>query len=302
MTARLQTDPPNAPSRARLGAFVAIVLWGISFVATKRVLADVSPVTLVTLRFALGAAFLGGVLAWTRAPLPPRSSLPSLALMGFVGVFVHQLLQARALTMTTAINTGWLIGLIPIWAAILSAIFRGERFGALRIAGMALGFAGALLVVTGGELSAATLSLPSARGDFLILLSTLNWAVYTILGHGTIRTLGALRATAGAMTLGWLMLLPFFAASAGWSEVPRMTPVGWLALAFLGIGCSGVGYLLWYRALETIEAGSVASFLYLEPLVTLAAAAILLGEQVRPVAVAGGAVVIAGVVLVQRRA
>jgi len=294
-------QPAPSIARARLGAFVAIVFWGISFVATKRALAELSPVALVTLRFAIGTGFLAVVLAVRRVSLPPVSSLPSLALMGFIGVFVHQLVQVTGLTMTTAINTGWLIGLTPIWAAILSALFRGERFGSLRIAGMMLGFAGALLVVTHGELSAATFALPSARGDLLVLLSTVNWALYTILGHGTIRTLGGLRATAGSIFLGWLMLGPIFVAQAGWRELPHLTPTGWFAVVFLGVGCSGAGYLLWYSALETLEAGSVASFLYVEPLVTLLAAAVLLGERVSPVTALGGAIVIAGVVLVQRR-
>ena len=63
--------------------------------------------------------------------------------MGFVGVFVHQLLQAYGLTLTTAVKTGWLIGLIPIWAALLSALLLGERFGRAKVAGLLLGFAGA---------------------------------------------------------------------------------------------------------------------------------------------------------------
>jgi drug/metabolite transporter (DMT)-like permease len=68
---------------------------------------------------------------------------------------------------------------------------------------------------------------------------------------------------------------------------------------FLGIACSGLGYLLWYRALERVEASRVATLLYLEPLVTMAAAVILLGEPVRAVTVVGGLLVLAGVARVQ---
>ena len=64
--------------------------------------------------------------------LPPRDAWPGLAWMGFVGVFVHQMIQAHALTMTTAVNTGWLIGLTPVWSALLSAWVLRERFGPLR--------------------------------------------------------------------------------------------------------------------------------------------------------------------------
>jgi drug/metabolite transporter (DMT)-like permease len=295
---------PFATDRsARLAAFSAIVVWGISFVATKAVLREIGPVTLITIRFALGVAFLNAVLASReRKLLPPRAFLPSLFLMGGIGVMIHQMLQAFALTMTSAINTGWLIGLIPIWTAILAVLFRGERFGLLRTAGLLVGLAGTLLVITGGDVSTASLRLPSAKGDLLILVSTLNWAVYTIVGHATIRALGALRATTWSMTLGWLMLLPFFVAFRGWSEVSSLTAVGWAALVFLGVACSGLGYLFWYGALARLDAGSVSAFLYIEPLVTLAAAATLLGEPILPATVAGGAMLIAGVALVQRRA
>jgi drug/metabolite transporter (DMT)-like permease len=220
--------------------------------------------------------------------------------MGFVGVAFHQLLQAYALTMTSAVTTGWLIGLIPLWSAILSALVLKERMGAVKIAGLLVGFAGAALVVTRGESLVGLLRLPATRGDLLILASTLNWALYSVIGHGTIRRLGPTRATAGAMLLGWLMLLPVFLLTAGWSDYARLSGPGWLALLFLGLACSGLGYLFWYGALERIEASRVAAILYAEPLVTLAAAVILLGEPVGITTVAGGALVLGGVVLVQR--
>ncbi len=287
----------------RLGAFLAIVFWGISFVATKAAVGEISPLTLVVLRCAIGVAILQGLLAARgQSFLPPRDSWAALAVMGFVGVFFHQVLQAIGLTMTSAINTGWLIGLIPIWSAILSAIFRNERFGAMQIAGLLLGFAGALLVVTRGNPAGTNFSLPSTKGDLLILASTLNWAIYTVIGHGTIRRLGALRATAAGMLFGLGMLLPFFFALQGWDEIGNLTSVGWSSVLFLGIGSSALGYLFWYGALEKIEAGRVAAFIYIEPLVTLAAAALLLGEPVTATSVIGGIIVLAGVLLVQRRA
>lgn len=284
----------------RLGALLAILFWGVSFVATKAVVREISPVTLIFTRAGLGTALLVAILAVRRQrPLPPRDALLPLAAMGFVGVAFHQLLQAHALTLTSAVNTGWLIGLTPLWSALLSAFVLKERFGAAKIAGLLVGFAGAALVVTRGQLGAALLALPATRGDLLILASTVNWALYTVLGHPTIRRLGPTRATAGAMLLGWLMLAPFFAARSGWSDYARLTPAGWLAVLFLGVACSGLGYLFWYGALERVEASRVAALLYLEPLVTLAAAVALLGEPVRITTVVGGLMVAGGVILVQ---
>jgi drug/metabolite transporter (DMT)-like permease len=284
-----------------LGALLAIVFWGSGFVATKAALRDLSPLALVFARTVLGTLLLSGMLLLRRERvLPPRGSLLPLAAMGFVGIAFHQLLQARALMLTTAVNTGWLIGLIPVWSALLAAILGQERFGARKVVGLAVGFAGALLVVTRGRLDPGLVALPSTRGDLLVLASTVNWAVYSVIGHGTIRKLGPTRATNGAMLLGCLMLVPIFVASGAASEYAHLSGPGLAALLFLGVACSGLGYLFWYGALERIEATRVAAVLYLEPLVTLATASVLLGEPVGVATLAGGGLVVGGVAIVQR--
>jgi drug/metabolite transporter (DMT)-like permease len=286
---------------ARLAVSITVVFWGISFVATKAALREVSPTTLIFVRFAIGVALLVAVQVARRGgSLVPRDAWPPLVLMGFVGIFIHQLLQSFGLTVTTATNTGWLIGLTPIWSALLSAVFLKERFGPMKCAGLLGGFLGALLVISKGRLNRDLLALPSTRGDLLIFLSTINWAVYSVLGLGTVKRLGPLRATTGMMVLGTLMLAPLFIWNQGWRELPSLTPTGWAAMLFLGIGCSGIGYLFWYGALEHLEVSRVAAFLYLEPFVTLVAAMVLLKEPAHPATLAGGLIVLASVYLLQR--
>jgi drug/metabolite transporter (DMT)-like permease len=207
--------------------------------------------------------------------------------------------QAHGLTLTTAVRTGWLIGLTPIWSAVLAAIFLGEDFGPRKILGLSIGLIGALLVITRGELSAGVLTLPSTRGDLLVFASTWTWAIYTILGRNTLKQLGSARATAAAMFAGWAMMIPFFVAAAGWHEYRDLSSTSIAAILFLGIGCSGLGYWFWYAALERIDASQVASFLYLEPLVTLLSAVALLGETVALSTIVGGLLVLAGVLTVQ---
>jgi drug/metabolite transporter (DMT)-like permease len=297
---RRAARPPGVLA-ARLGVVAAIVMWGSSFVATKSVLAELRPIDIVLGRATLGAATLALLLALRRRSLSvPKSAWTVLALLGFVGVFFHQMIQAHGLIFTSAMSTGWLIGVIPIWSALLAALFLGERFSFGKLIGLAVGFAGALLVITRGEISTRTLTLPSARGDLLILVSTLNWAIYTVIGHGTLRRLGPTRLALGAMLAGALIAAPLFAAAAGWRQYAALSAGGWAALLFLGIGCSGLGYFFWSAALERIEAARVAAFLYAEPLVTLAAAAVLLGEPITPTVVIGGLLVLVGVALVQR--
>ena len=86
---------------------ITIVFWGCAFVATKIALRELSPVSLVACRFAFGTLFLLALLKLRGDPLlPPRSAWPMLALMGFIGVFVHHLLQGFGLQLTSVITTG----------------------------------------------------------------------------------------------------------------------------------------------------------------------------------------------------
>src|SRR5262245_53363048 len=91
----LQMKVVNQTLAPRLGALFAVIFWGISFVATKAALREIAPVTLIFTRFALGTALLF-LLARLRGPLalPPGDAWGMLTLMGFSGVFVHQMLQA----------------------------------------------------------------------------------------------------------------------------------------------------------------------------------------------------------------
>ncbi|MGH2405445.1 MAG: DMT family transporter, partial [bacterium] len=284
----------------RLGAAIATISWGLSFVATKAAVQEISPVTLIFTRFALGLALLFIVLRARRKRLiPPRALWGNLVLMGFISIFVHQMLQAHALTLTSAVNTGWLIGLTPIWSAVLAAFILKERFGPAKTIGLAVGFLGAALVVTQGRLGSVQL-VPSTRGDLLILASTLNWAIFTVLSRPILDKLDPLEFTVSSMFLGWIMLAPFFVVEGSWRQYASLTTPGWIAVLFLAIVCSGIAYLLWYEAVARLETSRVASFLYLEPLVTAVGAAVLLAEPVRLITVIGGLLLLGGVMLVQR--
>jgi len=102
------------------------------------------------------------------------------------------------------------------------------------------------------------------------------------------------------MLFGWLMLAPFFCYNRGWRELPHLSLAGAGAVLFLGICCSALGYLFWYGALERVEVSRVAAFLYVEPLVTLLAAVILLNEKVSLMTVVGGLLVLLSVFIMQR--
>lgn len=173
--------PPimTADTLNRLKALTAALFWGVSFVATKAALRDVSPWTLIVVRFAFGVVILV-FAAWRLRLIKLVSARDffSLAILGAIAIAIHQGLQATGLTLTSASSMAWLVGLTPVFTAILAWFFLHERFGSLKVFGLAIAFAGAIVVVTKGVLSPETLRLPSTFGDLLALTSLLNWAIF----------------------------------------------------------------------------------------------------------------------------
>jgi drug/metabolite transporter (DMT)-like permease len=290
------------PRIAAFKTFLAVVFWGASFVATKAILRQASPITIVVVRFALGLVVLSALVYVRRSyPAIPRRDQRWLLLLGFNGIFVHQMLQANGLVTTSATNTGWIVALTPIFTALLAWLWLRETFGRVKLLGLALALIGTALVVSRGRLGAGAIGLPATWGDLLVLLSAPNWAIFSVLSKRLLTRYPPVFVVTAIMGMGWLMLLPFFVGSAGWQELSGLGGSEWAGLLFLGICCSGLAYVFWYDALQVAPAGQVAAFLYLEPLVTVGVAALALGERPTLATLMGGGFILAGVWLVNRR-
>lgn len=291
----------SAANSARLKAFLAAVIWGASFVATKAALREVHPITIIVLRFGMGVLVLAFVV-WHRRVfrLVAARDLLLFALLGLLAIAIHQALQATGLQFTSAASMAWIVATTPVFTAVLAWLFIAEPFGVARVIGLAIAFAGVLLIVTKGVFTADTLRLPSTTGDLLALASALNWAVFSVASKPMLRRLPPALMMAYLMCLGWLMTLPFFAAVRAWNDLPNLSLDGWLAIAFLGVFCSGIAYIFWFDALAVIDTAQTAAFIYLEPFVTVLIAAILLDEVFPLISLIGGLTILLGVYLVNR--
>ena len=283
-------------------ATLAVVVWGVSFVATKVALREIEPVALVWLRFAMGVPVLGAAVLWRRQLQPVGArEIGYFSLLGFLGITVHQWLQSNGLVTSQATTTGWIIATTPLFIALLGWIFLREGLGAWGVFGVVLAAFGVLLVVARGDLGALTIGRIGAPGDVLILLSAPNWAVFSVLSRHGLKRHPAARMMFYVMALGWLFTSGLFFAGPGFQGIGHLSPAGLASLLFLGLICSGVAYVYWYDALERVPASQVGALLYLEPLVTVGAAAVILSESIRFGTVLGGAIILLGVWLVNRR-
>ncbi|MDZ5472002.1 EamA family transporter [Bacillus sp. 31A1R] len=287
----------NSKLTASTYATMSISFWGVSFVSTKAVLGKIDPYTLLVLRFGIGALFLLLLLLLMRYRLSiSLKHVPHLITLGILGVFVHQVLQATALLTIEASSAGWLISLSPIFTVILSMLFLHEKMSVSRAVGMLLAIIGVLLITTtrSGQSIDFTLNL----GFFLMILSTLNWAVYSILLKHLKIPYPALVVTFYMSLIGFMLTTPFIIRNKGWESLTLLTQSEWAHLIFLGVFVSGIAYWYWGKAHEVLEASKVSMFLYLEPISTLIAAIALLHEKVFFSSIAGGIIIIMGVITV----
>src|SRR5215210_2405298 len=282
----LPSDPETSRAGAILAALFAVVVWGGSFIATKIAVAEAAPVTVVWLRFGMGVAVMGVVvLARRQLVRPAGGDLAYFALLGFLGIAFHQWLQSNGLVTSQATTTSWIVASTPIFMALLGWMVLGERVRPLSALGIAVAAAGVL----------------GAPGDWLILASAPNWAVFSVLSRRGLKRYPSAGMMFWVMALGWLLTTVLFLAGPGIADLSRLSARGWLAVAFLGVLCSGLAYVFWYDALSRLPSSQVGTFLYIEPLVTVVIAAAMLGERLTLPTLAGGVAILVGVWMVSLR-
>ena len=295
---------PEKESYLSWPALLAIVFWGLSFIATKVALREVDPFTLLTLRFGIGGFLLLLVqLLRNRGFLETFSSKDWIAIifLAIVGISGHTLLQAYGLLYTTAVNTGWIVAIIPIFITIAARLFLGEAITARKLIGILIGFLGIFLVISKGVFSVSIFRFGSTFGDILVLFSALTWTAFTVGGKGFLSRFSPLAAITPIMIVGCLITLPFTWLKWEWNILFHLSLTGWMSILFLGVFCSGLAYLFWYSALEKKDSSIVGMCLYLEPLVTLIGAYFLLNEEIRWVTLVGGGMILLGVYLATRK-
>jgi drug/metabolite transporter (DMT)-like permease len=279
----------------------AVIVWGASFIATKISLRDLSPVTVVWLRFLIGVVILG-IAARLRhqVSLPRKQEWTYLTLLGFLGITFHQWLQSTALLTVQASTTAWVVATTPVFIAILSWLFLHEKLNWLQVSGIIFAAFGVLLVVSKGSIKDILSGTYGTTGDILIAISALNWAIFSILSSRGLKKYQPTQMMFFVMLIGWLLTSILFFAGRGFSDISHITWTSFAGICFLGIFCSGLAYIAWYDGLQALPATQIGSFLYIEPLVAVIVAWAILGERIVLMTLIGGVIILLGVRLVQR--
>lgn len=277
----------------------AVIVWGLSFIATKNALVEVKPEVIVFIRQILGILFLAAVLLKRKRKFSIKIREQKwIFILAGIACF-HLWIQVTGLQWTTASHTGWIIGITPVFMVILGIIFFKEKISSLQTQGIIVAFLGLVILVSKGDLT--SLDFIKNKGDVLIISSSVTWSVYSMVNKKVTFTLSPVLTTFYLFLIVAVIIAPFTINQNNISDVFHLSINGWGSILFLGIFCSGIAYTLWAQALNEMSASRVGAFLYVEPFVTFFGAWLLLHEQITLITLISGLIIIGGVVLVNRR-
>ena len=296
---------------ARLGRALIVgqlllvtAIWGGGFVAAKLASRGLPPVTAATLR-TLIAALIFVPAIWLPKRYRPtirRGDWLTFGVLSVLGYSLLNIVYFAAFRLTNVTQASLIWGAVPIVTAVLAALLVGERLTRWVVGGVVFTTVGVAAVVLAGGGSSEGSTNPLA-GNLLIGLAMVLLVLYSLLAKVTMRRFTPLVVTGTSCTLGAITLVPI-ALATDWDPalLTRVPTPAWLGILYSGGISLVISYVLWIDGVRRIGATRVAVFTNLSPVWALVFAAWLLGEQVLPLHLAGGALIIAGVWRANRRA
>ncbi len=304
---------PSRKIAYHLLALAVVAVWGVTFVCTKTLIAaGMHPAAIFAIRFAM--AYLGifilsfagkdGFRLFSRSIGDEAMFL----FLGITGGSFYFLTENTALAYTQAANVAFLVCVAPVFTAIFTIlgkrILKGRfadgledvRVGPTLIFGTLLALAGMALVLFDG--SRLEFSL---KGDLLSIGAALCWALYSMFMGQMTRDYGGVFATRKVFFYGLITIVPFLGScSTSFSAEVLGQPSVYLNLLFLGLIASLACFVGWNIAMAKLGNVTSTNYVYLNPVFTLITAALILGERLTPMSIAGSAAILAGVIIAGR--
>ncbi|CAJ0770214.1 MAG: DMT family transporter [Ralstonia sp.] len=263
-------------------------LWGGSFLFMRVAAPSFGPVALIALRVAIASCFLVPILTLRGGMGALRTHWPHLLAVGVLNSAIPFCLFAYAELTLTAGFTSVLNAAAPLFAAIVAFTWLGERMSSLRVLGLAIGFMGVIVLVGGSSV------IDAKQGGVAVAAALSATVLYGVASSYTKRFLTGvppLAVATGSQLAAAIVLAPL----AYWLW-PAHTPTGsvWLHVIALGIACTGVAYILFFRLVAHVGPTRAVSVTFLIPVFGVLWGILFLGEQLTLNMVIGCAVILLG--------
>ncbi|MFC1410118.1 DMT family transporter [Streptacidiphilus sp. N1-12] len=283
--------PRPKPLLASLAAGVTVVLWASAFVGIRSAGHALQPGPLALARLLVGSAVLGGFVAYRREPFPARRDLPKIAACGVLWFGIYNVGLNAAERLVDAGTASMLIGVGPVLMALIAGVVLREGFPRPLMAGIVFSLAGLVVIGLSSPRSGGSSSMGWAA--LLCFAAALAYACAVVIQKPLLARVSALQVTWLACTVGAVSCLPFAPALVHETAHASASPLLWAL--YLGVLPTAVAFTTWAYALARTSAGRLGVTTYLVPPISILLGWLILGEVPPAVALAGGALCLAGV-------
>ncbi|HCH5254206.1 DMT family transporter [Vibrio parahaemolyticus] len=276
--------------------FFTVMIWGGNSIVNKMAASTIEPSAMSFYRWFVAMVLL------TPFCLPAvikqrhviRPYLTKLAFLALLGMVLNQSLGYYAGLTTTASNMALITSLVPLISVFLSVPLLGKSVSMLSIVGGVISLGGLAFMLGHGDVT-YFLHQDMTQGDSLMLLAALVYAAYCVLLKRWKMPFNSLTLVYMQGFFSVIMLTPLWLSSEQLLPSQEALPL----IAYAGIAASIFAPLMWVKAIDLIGADSSAMFMNLMPVVSVALASTLLGEEIHVYHIIGGLMVISGVILSQ---
>lgn len=292
------------PGLGILLLLVTAIGWAGAWTTARLAAGAVSPLTVTWGRFVVASLSL--LPAWWMLDRgarmrPGRGELLTLVAMSLTGIVGYTVLFMAGIALAPASDGAVIVpGLAGVFALALGALAARRAPPRRAVAAAAVSLAGCALVGAGAW-SRAAADPGRITGDLLFVAGAATWGAYTVLGRRLADRVPAVTAVLAASVLGVVLLTPLIVWREGWPD-----PAAWSAAArwnvlYLGVVATALAFVTYYLGVRHAGLERTAPMLGLVPVLGVAGAAIFLDERPGPLALAGGVLVVAGIVLQAKR-
>jgi drug/metabolite transporter (DMT)-like permease len=268
-------------------------IWGSAFILMKVLVDEISPTQIVAARLTLGAAVLVALVALKgKLSLPAPSLIAAAGLLCLIDNIIPNTLVAWSETRIDSGTASVLMSTMPLFTTVFAITLLKEGASLVRVAGLAIGFVGVVIVSDGDVLD---VSSNGGIGMLAVIAAACSHAAAAIYTKMLLTRDDPLRLTATKLTTGAILTLPVVLVTQGSSGYTGMSAEAILCLALLGVVATGVAYsvYIWVvRAAGVVQASLVT---YIIPVAGLALSWLVLGEQLGIATILGAGIIVAGV-------
>ena len=292
----------NSSLKAHLSLFAAQIIYALNYSIAKDLMPTyIKPLGLVMLRIS-GALLLFWILSFFSKKEPlEKGDLKKMMLLALFGVAVNQAFFIYGLSLTKPINSAIIMVSNPIAVMLFTIIVFKERLTALKLTGLGFGVIGAVTLLLFKAHGAFAIGSETIAGDLMTLVNSLSWAVFVVMAKPYMQKYQTVTVMKWIFLFGFIYICPFGMSdllSVDWGSLSSNTL---LAMTFVVVATTFLAYLLNTYALKALSSSVVSMYIYLQPFLATIIAIWLGKDELTPLKVVSGILIISGVYLAGRK-